>query len=161
MKRSAWLVVVVVCVVVSALLLAPGVPSVTLAAAEPCEQLANGMLVQVHGVRSGQGSLIAVLYGDKPEEFLKKGARVARERTPARPGTVLLCLSAPRPGTYAVAVYHDENDNRKFDRSWTGLPSEGFGVSNNPKPLLRAPTLGESAIQVKAGHQVVNIDLRY
>ena len=84
MKRSAWLVVVVVCVVVSALLLAPGVPSVTLAAAEPCEQLANGMLVQVHGVRSGQGSLIAVLYGDKPEEFLKKGARVARERTPAR-----------------------------------------------------------------------------
>jgi uncharacterized protein (DUF2141 family) len=160
-KRSAWLVVVVVCVVVSALLPAPGVPSITLEAAESCEQVANGMLVRVHGVRSAQGSLAAVLYGDKPEEFLKKGGRVTRERTPARPGTVSLCLRAPRPGTYAVAVYHDENDNRKFDRSWTGLPSEGFGVSNNPRPLLRAPTLEESAIQVKAEHQVVNIDLRY
>jgi uncharacterized protein (DUF2141 family) len=152
---------VVVCAVVSALMLTPGVPSVTVEAAEPCEQLANGMLVRVHGVRNAQGSLLAVLYGDRPEEFLKKGGRVMRERTPARPGTVSLCLSAPQPGTYAVAVYHDENDNHKFDRGWTGLPTEGFGVSNNPKPLLRAPTLSESAIQVKAGHQVVNIDLRY
>ena len=160
MKRSSWLVVVV-CAVVWALSLASGVSSVTLEAAEPCEQLANAMLVRVNGVRSGQGTLIAVLYGDKPEEFLKKGGRVTRERTPARPGTVTLCLSAPRPGTYAVAVYHDENDNHKFDRSWTGLPSEGFGVSNNPKPLMRAPTLSESAVQVKAGYQVVNIDLRY
>ena len=160
MKRSSWLVVVV-CAVISALSLASGVPSVTLEAAEPCEQLANAMLVRVNGVRSGQGTLIAVLYGDKPEEFLKKGGRVTRERVPARPGTVTLCLSAPRPGTYAVAVYHDENDNHKFDRGWTGLPSEGFGVSNNPKPLMRAPTLSESAVQVNAGHQVVNIDLRY
>jgi uncharacterized protein (DUF2141 family) len=126
-----------------------------------CEQAVSRVLVQVHGVRSAQGTLVAVLYGDNPAEFLKKGARLARERVPARAGSVALCLGARRPGTYAVAVYHDENDNGKFDRSWTGLPTEGFGVSNNPKPFLRAPTLDESAIQLVSGQRVVSIDLRY
>jgi uncharacterized protein (DUF2141 family) len=135
-------------------------PAAASAATQPCDR-AGSMLVQVTGVRSDKGVLVVVLYGDKPEEFLKKGGRIARERTPARPGSVGICLDAPRPGTYAIAVYHDENDNGKFDRSWTGLPTEGFGVSNNPKPLLRAPTLAESAIQVGSGHKVVNIDLRY
>ena len=156
MKRLAWWVGVV-----ASLVLVAGSAAVALEAAGPCEKMAHGMLIRVHGVRSGNGTLVAVLYGDKPDEFLKKGGRLARERVPARLGTVALCLGAPQPGVYAVAVYHDENDNHKFDRSWTGLPSEGFGVSNNPKPFLRAPTHGESVVQVGAGQRVVNIDLRY
>jgi uncharacterized protein (DUF2141 family) len=151
--RSLWVVLM--------LLLAAGRPAAAQDATRACEQISSGMLVQVHGVRSDKGTLVAVLYGDKPDEFLKKGARLARERVPARPGSVALCLDTPRPGVYAVAVYHDENDNRKFDRSWTGLPSEGFGVSNNPKLFLRAPTHGESAVRVGPGQRVVNIDLRY
>lgn len=126
-----------------------------------CDQTPSSMTVWIHGVRSGDGTLVVVLYGDKPEQFLRKGARIARERVHARPGSVALCLGAPGPGSYAVAVYHDENDNRKFDRGWTGLPAEGFGVSNNPHPVLRAPRYSESAIQVGLGHQTVNIELRY
>lgn len=156
MRRSRWWIWVVVS-------LAPGtgIPAVASEVPRPCEQVANSVLIQVQGVRSSKGTLVAVLYGDKPSEFLKKGARVARERVPARPGSVTLCLEAPRPGVYAVAVYHDENDNRRFDRSWTGLPSEGFGVSNNPRPFLRAPTHSESAFEVGSGHSVTKIDLRY
>jgi len=127
----------------------------------PCEQGANSVLVQVQGVRSSKGVLVAVLYGDKPDEFLKKGARVGRERVPAQPGSVTLCLEAPRPGVYAVVVFHDENENGKFDRSWNGLPSEGFGVSNNPRAFLRAPTHSEAAFEVGAGQTVVKIELRY
>ena len=147
--------------VVSLLVQVAVVSAAAPAATQTCDGSASSMLVRVAGVRSDKGLLVAVLYGDKPEEFLRKGGRVARERVPARTGSVAICLGAPRPGTYAVAVYHDENDNGKFDRSWTGLPSEGFGVSNNPQPVLRAPTLAESAIQVGSGHKVVNIDLRY
>jgi uncharacterized protein (DUF2141 family) len=62
---------------------------------------------------------------------------------------------------YAAVVYHDENDNRRFDRSWIGMPLEGFGVSNNPRLFLRAPTYKESAFEVGPGHSVVKIDLRY
>ena len=40
-------------------------------APRPCEQGANSVLVQVQGVRSSKGVLVAVLYGDKPDAFLK------------------------------------------------------------------------------------------
>ena len=156
MRRLRWWIWFVV-----SLALVFGIPAVASEVARPCEQLANSVLIQVQGVRSSGGALVAVLWGDNPSEFLKKGARVARERVQARPGSVTVCLEAPRPGVYAVAVYHDENDNHRFDRSWTGLPVEGFGVSNNPRPFLRAPTHGESAFEVGPGHKLVKIDLRY
>jgi uncharacterized protein (DUF2141 family) len=119
------------------------------------------VLVQVDGVRSGRGTLVAVLYGDDPAHFLTRGRRLARERVPARAGSVTFCLAAPRPGVYAVAVYHDENDNKRFDKSWTGLPKEGFGVSNNPRHLLRVPTHAEAAFEVGTKPTVVSIVLRY
>jgi uncharacterized protein (DUF2141 family) len=155
-RRLRWWIWFVV-----SLALVSGIPAGASEVVRPCEQLANSVLIQVQGVRSSGGALVAVLYGDNPSEFLKKGARVARERVQARPGSVTVCLEAPRPGVYAVAVYHDENDNHRFDRSWTGLPVEGFGVSNNPRPFLRAPTHGESAFEVGPGHRLVKIDLRY
>ena len=35
-------------------------------------------------------------------------------------------------GNYAVAVYHDENEDGKIDRYFFGMPSEDFGFSRNP-----------------------------
>ena len=69
--------------------------------------------------------------------------------------------STGRPGVYAVVIYHDENDNHRFDRAWNGLPAEGFGVSNNPRPFMRPPTLAEAAFEVGSGHRVMKIELRY
>jgi len=151
--------------IVAAVALSPGIGTSALASevTASCERVSIGhsVSIEVQGVRSGKGTLVAVLYGDDPGKFLKKGARIARERVPARPGSVTVCLAAPGPGTYAAAVYHDENDNRRFDRSWTGLPREGFGVSNNPQLFLRAPNHAESAFEVRSGANVVKIDLRY
>jgi uncharacterized protein (DUF2141 family) len=119
------------------------------------------IVVRVHGVRSSSGEVVAVLYGDNPDDFLRAGKRVARVRTPAAMGVVVLELSAPRSGRYAIAIYHDENGNRKLDRALTGLPTEGFGFSNNPRIWLRPPRLEEAAFTVDARPIAVDIDLRY
>ena len=42
------------------------------------------------------------------------------------------------PGQYAVQVMHDENDNGKFDTNFVGMPTEGYGFSNNPQVMRRA-----------------------
>jgi uncharacterized protein (DUF2141 family) len=119
------------------------------------------LVVRVHGVRSSDGQVVAVLYGDNPDDFLRAGKRLARLRVPAAMGVVVLELQAARPGRYAVAVYHDENGNRKLDTAVTGLPSEGFGLSNNPRIWLRRPRLADAALTVEAGRAAVDIDLRY
>jgi uncharacterized protein (DUF2141 family) len=117
--------------------------------------------VRVHGVRSTGGEVVAVLYGDNPDDFLRSGKRLERARVPATTGVVVLELVAPRPGRYAIAVYHDENGNRKFDRALTGLPTEGYGLSNNPRIWLRPPHLADAAFVVNARPTAVDIDLRY
>ena len=32
-----------------------------------------------------------------------------------------------------MAIYHDANGDHDFNRSLVGLPTEGFGFSNNPE----------------------------
>ncbi len=44
------------------------------------------------------------------------------------------------PGTYAVAILHDENNNRKMDKTYFGLPKEGYGFSNNASAPFGPPS---------------------
>lgn len=37
-----------------------------------------------------------------------------------------------KPGTYAVAIVDDQNGDRKLNKDFFGIPTEGFGISNNP-----------------------------
>lgn len=126
-----------------------------------CDNSPSVIVVRVHGVRSDDGNVAAVLYGENPSDFLKKGKRLARERVPAKAGSVEVCLAAPHPGVYAVAVYHDENGNRKFDRSRFGFPREGYGFSNNAKSWLGPPRHKKAAFQVGNGPMILDIKLRY
>lgn len=38
------------------------------------------------------------------------------------------------PGTYALLVYYDENDNNRLDRNFIGIPKEPLGFSNRYAP---------------------------
>jgi len=36
-----------------------------------------------------------------------------------------------KKGSYAVMVFHDQNNNKKLDTNFIGMPKEGVGNSNN------------------------------
>ena len=128
---------------------------------EVCHAASHTILVRVEHVRSDQGLVTAVLYGDKPDDFLAKGKKLAKIRVPAKQGAVHICLIAPKPGTYALAVYHDENGNKKFDKNVVGLPIEGFGISNNPEFFLVPPNHNEAAFAVSNNQTPLAIALKY
>lgn len=44
---------------------------------------------------------------------------------------------------YAVVIYHDENNNEEFDRSFLGIPQETYGFSNNVRPRLAQPAYAD------------------
>jgi len=48
-------------------------------------------------------------------------------------------------GTYAIAVYHDENNDGKLNTRALGIPEEGVGFSNLKKMKLRPPDFNESS----------------
>ena len=65
------------------------------------------------------------------------------------------------PGSYAIAILHDENSNGKLDKTWYGKPEEGFGTSNNPKIRSGPPGFGDCVVQLDKKNNSVNIKLKY
>jgi uncharacterized protein (DUF2141 family) len=65
------------------------------------------------------------------------------------------------PGTYALAVIHDENMNGKLDTNWLGIPKEGYGFSNDVKALLQAPSFSAASFQYDGGILEMTITLHY
>lgn len=129
--------------------------------ANRCPSWGTPIHVHIHGIRNAQGTMKAVLYGPDPETFLVKGKKTDKEREPAEEGSMTLCVAAPEMGQYAVVVYHDENDNHKFDRNWIGLPTEGFGFSNDPTLFLAPPSFEESAFEVNEGITHIDVEVKY
>ena len=117
--------------------------------------------VMVENVRNSKGLITAVLYPDNPETFLKKGARLDRIRVEAEEGETMLCLEAPTAGRYSVAIYHDENGNKKFDRNFLGIPSEGYGFSNNPGFRFGKPEQKETLFAAEQEMTSVRISILY
>ncbi|MCW5749947.1 MAG: DUF2141 domain-containing protein [Alphaproteobacteria bacterium] len=118
----------------------------------------------VPNVRSGNGQIVAVVYGAVPEEFLQSGKRLARKRVPAREGETTLCLPLPGPGIYAIAIYHDENGDRRLNRNLFGLPTEGYGFSNDAAPSLvppGPPRHEDASFRIDGAPRTLRITLRY
>ena len=73
------------------------------------------------------------------ERFLAHGGRLARVRAALSAGEAEACFAVSAPGTYAVVVYHDENDDHAFNRTLLGLPAEGYGFSNDAPAMAGLP----------------------
>jgi uncharacterized protein (DUF2141 family) len=64
-------------------------------------------------------------------------------------------------GSYGVALYHDENGDEIFNRGAFGIPTEGYGFSNDA-PATGAPARYEDAIFLLAGQNTtLQINVRY
>ena len=69
--------------------------------------------------------------------------------------TAMMALS----GCVVAIGDHDENDNKKLDKNFVGVPLEGYGVSNNIRHMMSAPEFKESSFQVN-GEVDKNIKIR-
>jgi uncharacterized protein (DUF2141 family) len=59
-------------------------------------------------------------------------------------------LTGLAPGTYAVALLHDENGNSKMD-TLLGMPREGFAFSRNPVIRMGPPKFADASFKAEAG----------
>lgn len=72
-----------------------------------------------------------------------------------------ISLSQIPYGNYAIAIFHDENLDKNLNLGFFGIPTEGFGFSNNPGLRIGAPSFQESSFNFSEDGQDVVIDLRY
>lgn len=117
--------------------------------------------VVLEGVRSSRGLAAVTLYADNSRKFLVKHGSLYVGRSPAQAGTTRTCIYLPAPGTYALAIYHDENANQSFDRTGIGLPAEGYGFSNNPATLAGLPSFRSVRLSIPRTGMTTRIQMKY
>jgi uncharacterized protein (DUF2141 family) len=117
------------------------------------------LTVRVTKVRSQKGSVVCRLFSTG-EGFPGHGKQVVAQTVAISGDTAVCVFAAVQAGTYAVAVFHDENGNGKLDTNFLGIPKEGVGVSNNVRPVLGPPSWSASKFEF-SGDQTLTISLRY
>lgn len=100
--------------------------------------------VLVEGLDSEKGDLKLLLFNrDTGFPFDSWNAMYQVDIDIETEGNTVVFKSIPF-GEYAIFVYHDENGNGKFDKSWTGAAKEGFGYSNRNGSSRVAPLYSQS-----------------
>jgi uncharacterized protein (DUF2141 family) len=62
-------------------------------------------------------------------------------------------------GSYAISVFHDENGNGAFDKSWFGSPKESYGFSNIPSEYCGTPSFSQTAFVLNDEPKTITINL--
>ena len=121
-----------------------------------------GIHVQVLDIRNSTGTVDCALFESAdgfPVEFLLSATNVMVikvRKTQAR------CdFEDIPPGTYALAVIHDENMNGKLDVNALGFPIEGYGFSNDVKAWFGAPSFAAASFKYAGRNLDLTIAMHY
>ena len=138
--------------------IATGAACATLALAEPAPVQAGSLTVNVTGLHSGKGKLVACLWRSKDGfPSCEKSPAATRLVVPVTATTMALSFARVAPGSYAVTVFHDEDGNGRMKRNLIGMPAEGVGASNNPGGM---PGFAKSLFRV-GGDGAITVKMRY
>ncbi len=115
--------------------------------------------VQLERVRNERGSVHLCLTRD-PAHFPDCGKDPDALKRSVPAGTRSISFTGIRPGSYALAVLHDENRNGRLD-TWAGIPREGFGFSRSPKVLFGPPGFDQVRFGIAAGFTRQTVRMQY
>jgi uncharacterized protein (DUF2141 family) len=118
------------------------------------------LTITIKDLRNRKGDLIFGVFKSAPGFPNVEKKSIYWEVKPADAASVTFTTHLP-PGRYAASVLHDENRSGDMDRGLGGIPLEGYGVTNNPKPLLRAATFDEATFTLPAEGKALTISLQY
>ena len=108
--------------------------------------------VTIKNVQELKGTIRVSLFNND-QDFLKK-AMESKTLSASASGTAV--VFNVKPGTYAVSVIHDVNDNKELDKGFMGIPQEPYGFSNDARGKFGPPSY-ESAKFAVAGDVKISI----
>ncbi len=121
---------------------------------------AADLIVTVKNVRGDKGSVMIAVY-DK-SNYMHEDQTQLKQSSNANAGEVKFVFHDVPAGTYAVASYHDENDNKKLDRNFVGLPKEGYGFSNDARGTTGPPAFSQAAFTFDgASDKSIEFSIKY
>ncbi|MEL7190663.1 MAG: DUF2141 domain-containing protein [Pseudomonadota bacterium] len=122
---------------------------------------AGDVEITITDLRSNKGVVRACMT-TKEDIFPKCRKDPASYRTVVPAGkTVTIRFKDVKPGDYAIALLHDENDNGKADRALGMMPKEGYGFSRDAPVRMAPPKFKDAVFELGTGPKKMTIKMRY
>ena len=114
---------------------------------------ASNITFEISGVQA-KGKLYVQLF--KGEENYQQGKAHNATIVVAKEGITKVSFADVDQGEYALRFFHDQDDNGEMATNLFGMPTEGYGFSNNAKPNYGPVDYSEIKFEVGKDQQVVN-----
>ncbi|MCK5781532.1 MAG: DUF2141 domain-containing protein [Flavobacteriales bacterium] len=115
--------------------------------------------IEIRNIKELKGNIFVSIY-NKSDDFPKKGKHYQNNTTPANNYSETIFFKNLPVGDYAVALFHDRNSDDKLNKNLFGLPKEGYGFSNNCKPIFSAPSFKCTKFNLSSDKSII-IELIY
>ena len=145
------------CVALCAVLVFANIPAIAFS-----QSSCPGIHVKILNIKNSTGTIACALFESPdgfPAEYLHAATNIMVIRI--RDKQARCDFEAIAPGTYALAVVHDENMNGKLDTNWLGVPTEGYGFSNDAKTLIGPPSFSAASLPYDGQNLDLTISLHY
>lgn len=94
------------------------------------------LTITISNVKDERGLVLVALY-ESADDFMKE--RFMSLKLPSKKGKVTGVFTNVPPGTYAISVLHDTNNDGEINKNALGIPLEGIGFSNNASGKFGPP----------------------
>ena len=122
-------------------------------------QLNFDLTVNVTGLENNDGVLQFGLYNNA-DQFPNVGETFKMIRVKTKGASRKYTFKGLPKGSYAVAIYQDENNNDNCDKNFIGVPKEPYAFSNDIRPKLSAPSFDDCMLNLDRD-KTVSIKLVY
>lgn len=123
--------------------------------------LAEEVTISIKGVRNTKGKLRIGIFKDQASFEKETPFRsIELSKSGLFKGTLKCTIDLPK-GEYGFALLDDENNNEEMDKSFLGIPQEGYGFSNYEHSGIFAPVFEDFKFLVRKGANLVKMRLKY
>lgn len=117
------------------------------------------LTVVIDGIKEPNGEIILAIF-DNESDFLEKEYTSKTIKVNKNGKATAIFDNLPK-GSYSLSVIHDKNQNGKLDKNFIGLPTEGFGFSNNKMGKFGPPSFKDCEIELTQDRQEIVIKLKH
>ncbi|MBD2074483.1 DUF2141 domain-containing protein [Phormidium sp. FACHB-592] len=124
-------------------------------------ELKSTLTIEIDGLKAQKGAICFKLFSRSfgfPDNAKNAVMNRCVKVTEDSPKITFKDISS---GSYALALFQDVNGDRKLNRNTTGIPTEGYGFSNNPATRQDLTRYGDCVFLLAGASRTLKIQMKY
>lgn len=106
------------------------------------------LAIEIKELRNNNGKILFQLYDNNQNKIKGVYGDISNNKC-------LIVIKELKKGKYAFKYFHDENTSEELDSNWLGLPTEGYGFSNNAVGKFGPPSFDQWLFELKENKKMV------